>query len=679
MWTLSYNNTELPLASWGLAADLTGEFVNKGRDTVTAISTEPFDAASAQFAWGKKVVIWRDRAFDGTSYSGGTIWFQGYVGELKRITRGGNQAIGYLFYGPWWLLERLQFKQSRQVFNGWTTPNDPRTAPTFRTVFLSESFLGEDPAELFWTNGQQICEILNFANECYNPTKRGATAGRDNLQDILQIGSIDPSVIFPKTRANTVFCSEAIVQVLRWSPTVVGWWDYTTSPPTLHFRDQANLATVAINISSDQEKQIQLAPRYDRQLAGVLICYKQVNTYNGVPWPAVYIDKYPDTITDYTPNVSTHTIDLAGMKVSKVQSNVSVLPLAAAFSASASDRVAFWLAADTTLQDPKIDPASIAVDVPVSVLDKKGNPVNIAAYPNVLLAGSGPLASWMPGVQWVEAAVHAHCSFQRYADDAHKQPAATVTKRLISHRVVLTNAVTALYQGYSHIETGEQVPPLYPAAGSLAFEVYQGLSQLQYGGTIAWVNDSLRSDAALGRKLTLQGPNNTYSGLLAQSVRARPHFGELTVEFGPGARLDAPELIELARATRWRYTYNMPSGRGTGVAAPAAHVDLGAATARENTAHGLGNYSLWGVSFDQGNNNGVTTIIQNAQSEQLQLARLDVNGNVMTTDSQGNPLGSILLSLPATAGHSLAIVERACCDPATGAQKRYRVLASEPY
>ncbi|HXP58934.1 MAG TPA: hypothetical protein VN829_00510, partial [Dongiaceae bacterium] len=291
MWTLVYSGAEKTLGGWGLCADFAVELVNKGRDSVTMRSTEPFDAGAPQFAWGAAVTLWRDRlAGSGGSFSGGTIFFQGCIGDTQRLNVQGRQNIQYSFYGPWWLLERLQFMQGRSVFNGWNTPGLPSSGASLKTINTPEVFLGEKADETRQTNGQQILEVLDWANECYNPTKRGATSGRDNTQDPIAIGTIDPNVLFPKTRANDIFCAEALVSVLRWSPDCVCWFDYTTRPPTFHVRALANLAAVSQTITAQQERQVELAPRYERQLAGVVIEYKQTNVFNNVAWPQFYYD-----------------------------------------------------------------------------------------------------------------------------------------------------------------------------------------------------------------------------------------------------------------------------------------------------------------------------------------------------------------------------------------------------
>ena len=677
------DGTEKSLADWGVRADLALTFASKEKDTLSLNTVEPFDPATPQFAWGSTLILRTDRAGSAGAYTGGRVRFQGYVGQIRTLAEGGRQAMGYEVYGPWWLLSRLQFKQSRQVFGGWAGgPGHPETGPTFQTVFVAESFLGEDPHALMWTGAQAVAEIVAFANECWNPTKRGAATGRDDGRDVLRLGAVDCGQVFPKTRVQTVSCAEALLRILRFFPTTVAWFDYTTTPPTLHLREAANLATVALTLSASQERAVALAPQYDRQLAGVMIGYKRVDLVDGAAWPAFYLDKYPPAITDYTPNVLTHVVEIPGAKITRLSATVSVVALAPAFSPNPADRAALWTALDPSLQDPLVEAASLQATMPLSVTDGAGATVDPAGYPNILRPGS-EVADWM-GVRWVEATLQVQISFRKYHDAAHRVLGEIVNQRLTSYRVILTNAVSRTYAGQQTLDTGEAVPPLYPVAGSLAYAVYQGLSQLPCQGVLTLVDTASRFDLAPGIRLALTGPAHTYAALLVQTTRLRPHYGETRVEFGPAARPDAAGLVELWRASRWRTLYNLPSGRASGQASVTANFDTTGATPQENTAHGLGTFSLRSASFDQGTGasgpNGISRLALDAGAETLQIARLHPDGSgPMSVDGDGNAVGQVRIVLPDCGGKIVTLREMGACDPATGASRKVRVLASETY
>jgi hypothetical protein len=591
-----------PADHWGICADLELLTAAKTKGVVTLRTIEDFDAGTVQFAYKSKVVLWQDRDYSSGSFSGGSIWFQGYAGKPKRVASDGRQNIEYQFFDVWWLLERLTFKQTRNVFNGYSTPSDPRTTPTYVQVYTSEIYLGEKPDESYQTNGEQAVEILRWLNEVYNPTRKGATSGIDPSQDVLQIGTIDPAANIPKNRVLDPKCAGALFEILRWSPDAVPFLDYNTTPPTLHIRSLANLPEVVVNITADQEKQISVSPEYERQLGGVHIIYLKNATIDGVVWPVTSVDKYPPTINDFTEDVSTHTIQLSGSNITHMVQEVKVLSALDAASGSAATRKSFWLAAIKSVSDdPCVDIStldtvdlnkenpSLPANTFVLMKDETGAAINLATYPNILLKGA--VSDWM-GVNWIDGTISANLTFKRYQDSTHKGQTAEVVCK-ISQRITFTNAVTrmnpnAYFATYG--AAGEDTP------AGLAQALYTSLATLQHSGVITFTREQLRSDISLGCKLRLVGPRNTYYNLMVQEVRARRNYGITIVRFGPSSVLDLPELLELARVNNRRAVQAMPSGRASGQGPGGIDVGLGTATAKENTQHGVASYKQFAVT-----------------------------------------------------------------------------------
>jgi hypothetical protein len=530
-WTLKINGAEKVLADgtrnwpadhWGICADLEGRTAAKTKGSVTARTIEDFDAGAPQFAYDAKVIIYRDRDLVSGAFSGGTPWFQGYVGKPQRSASDGRENISYVFYDPWWKFERLTFKQTRNIFNGYTTPSDPRTPPTYRQEYTSEIYIGEKPDETYQTNGQQVVEILNWVNECWNPTRRGAVSGIDASQDVIQIGTIDPAVNIPKSRIVDPKCAEALVNVLRWSPDAVPFFDHTTTPPTIHVRALANLPEVVITITAEDEKEITVTAENDRQLAGVFIKYKKNATVDGVIWPNLYPDKHPAGITDFTPDVSDHTIELAGSNTAHTVQEVIVLSALDAISGSATTRKAFWLNAIKELQDPDIDPASITADVATVTAESGGGAVSLAAYPNILVKGA--ISDWM-GVNWIDATIAVNIGFERYVDPPTGGVFRTKSSKQVhkvSHKVTLTNAVTRVNPNayfFTSFDSGDPVPI------GVAQSLYNSVATLQHSGTLNLTREQMRTDISVGCKLKAIGPTQTFSNLLVQEVTSRPNFG----------------------------------------------------------------------------------------------------------------------------------------------------------
>ena len=585
-WTLTYNGAEKALSAWGICADFSVVFSSKEESVVNFTTTEIFDAVTPQFPWMGAAILQRDRIIGtGGSFSGGTIYFQGYFGKPTRDVSGGTQHIRYQLHNAWWLMMRTAFKQVRKVWTGWIGGN-PANGPVLANQVLTEIYLGENPDETYCTNGAQVAEVLNWIYQVYNPTWQANNAPTDPTKNVIQIGAIDPQLICPRTRVNSIFCAEAILNVLRWSPDCVLTWDYTQTPPVVAVKKLANLPTVTINLTANQEKQIKISPEYDRQLSGVVLYYKWVNTVDGTSALQIATDRYPLSTTDYQPEVYCATIELAGCQIMHVTAAVQTSPLSALTSGNTAAQLAWWQSCDQTLNDPSINPASIVLSAPV-VTDTNGNIINQSTYPNILVGKSLP--PWVPA-QSIAAVITASITFNKFTDQTYSVQTSDVTRQ-IRQNVTLTNASTTVYSTISQFTAGEAPVNYNPTTGQftngLAQQIYTAVQTLQYSGTIQFADSQLRSDISIGSNVTLVGPNNTYANCQVQRIETQPHFGRTTVEFGPSSRLDAPALIELALATRWRTTYNMPSGRATGTAPGSQSVDVSASTPANNTQYGV--------------------------------------------------------------------------------------------
>ena len=463
---------------------------------------------------------------------------------------------------------------------------------------MPEVFLGESPLEAWQTTGATITEIVNWLNEVWNPTKRGATgAGRDAGQDALWLGTIEPATYAPRSRQNNILCSEAIIQVLRWHPDAVLWIDPTTPVPTINVRllgrwsnatlpptflDYTNLPEVEIDITNDQEKRILLGACNARRLNGCIVTYKETTTIDGVVTYNYAIDASPGGVDSWSPFCSRHFVELAGSSLSYVRAQVTVL------AAPDFTSTAWWMAHDTSLRDPTVDPMSIAIDASaITVTDDNGNPINLAVFPNELLS---PLPNWT-GCLAIRAHVATTVAFVKYTEATLVNPDTKVQSRPVSRTIILTNAVSRLYRTVSAATTGE-VPPQ-----GVAESVYRSTNAPQYQGEITLLDKQLRSTIGIGCRLKLVGPNTVFANVLVQQLHQRPHWGQTTVKFGPSAPAEAEGLIELARASRWRTTYNMPSGRASGQIEGTSDVDFSGQVPQNDTAHGPGGESRSGSTY----------------------------------------------------------------------------------
>lgn len=632
IWTLNCNGTEHDFPTWGIKASISIELVNKGKWIAIIPTTEAYDAASPQFAYGNPITIWQNRTAVG---SGGHIYFQGWVANVQRVNEDGEQGIVYQCHDIWWRLERESFHQVR---NAATNYNATTGAITYGSPqFLVETYLGEivnlsGVALAFATSGAEISEILSWLNECWNPTRQGAayTGGAgsiDPTQDIVNFWGrpgmngwvpavglpslpgttvdsgnsnavMDPQALIPVTRTQNLLCAESIINMLRYSPSVVVNRDFTTSPMTLHFRDQlgANaLSLVTITLSAAQEKEIKTRAENERVLPGVCIEYRRITTINGAPFLAYLVDNWPLATSFFTPEELCLFVELQGGSVTEISADVEVVPVANATSGVGSTQQDFWGEYEPLLfNNPNI--SGISFDNTTFTVEAVGSnsAINTTTYPNVLLPKSS-ISPWMTAIVVTDAVLTIGVTFTQTNDGGQTSHQ---VKRKIHARVKMTNAVTQTYTAVTHADEGEPFPAT--GASGLAKQIYAGLSTLTYSGTITILESQLASGDLIamvpGAPLKFIGPSGgVYTNCFVQEVICRPHFGELQIRYGPAARLEARDLVDLYRCTRERFVYDMPSGRDTGQPGGGSTVDATTDIGIENTSAPPGDNTYHGL------------------------------------------------------------------------------------
>ncbi len=597
MFTLQHSGIEKSLADWGLATDLQLQRASQSVDTCTISAPGLMDAALL-FAYGDAIIIRRDRTGSGTTWSGGSIWFQGKATTPQRTGNGSAERLRYRFHGPWWDLQRIVLQQVWHNYYGivsapagtegvdWSKATVNGVVTYFTLQRTSELFLGITHAGTLLNSGAQITEAANWAITC------GAN---------LQLGVIDPAVNFVTYNCRDITVGEVILQMLRWSPDAVTWFDYTTTPPTLNVRKLANLATVTVTPPADKVRELALVPRSDLQLPAVVIRFKSATNVDGDSWVSIVTQKYPGGATGLELGASVHTIELTGQSLTRTKSSVTLATVAAQ-SATEADRIAWWAEKLELLKDVKVAAASRHITV-ATVKDAAGNTVNLADYPRELLDGS--LADWT-GYNEKSVTVEAVATYDLYLDDAHLNLCQRARQKIINVRIKVTNApvtegdgATGKYSTVSSFTAAEPVP------SGLAQSVYESLAVLQYEGSLSLVGSEVPTGLALGKKLTIAGLDIAISNQLIQQVTEEPHLGRISVSIGPPAHLGITDLIELLRVNRYRTAVSW-SPRTTGQAGNGGEVDLGKNGPRENTVAGHGEAQMQTVNTPDGANTALS-------------------------------------------------------------------------
>jgi hypothetical protein len=292
--TLTYSGTEQALADWGIST-ATREVSNQAHDHFACDMMLAADAADP-LPYGSQITLRTGRTPESgggvsaaglplggiTSWQGGQIWFTGYRVDNFRTGNPALEKFDYKFAGPWeFFFERLVFQKLWWTYDGTANVADWRSQ-----VILGLSVNAEVGAND--TVRQQVAEIIAYV---INQTT--ADYGSPQLQSDDLTSEIDgvnydlyetpgTNLIIPdyipgyavtgKTSAGTgsnaalmttvlrapldsvndITCAEAMRKMLRWvgpmgSPVV--WFDYTTTPPTLHISTRDQLPSINLPIT----------------------------------------------------------------------------------------------------------------------------------------------------------------------------------------------------------------------------------------------------------------------------------------------------------------------------------------------------------------------------------------------------------------------------------------------
>ena len=153
---------------------------------------------------------------------------------------------------------------------------------------------------------------------------------------------------------------------------------------------------------------------------------------------------------------------------------------------------------------------------------------------------------------------------------------------MIHKRVKVTNASTGSIVATTSVTPGESVPQ------GIAESVFRSTNAPQWAGTIEFVDAQTRKDISFGNRYTLVGPHTTFYNVLPQRIVERPCSGSVEVVYGPAPTASIDALLEIVRATRYRTTWRMPSGRDTGSDLGSGNIDTGADAPTDDTAHSPG-------------------------------------------------------------------------------------------
>lgn len=623
VWTLKIGSTTQTLAEWGLIAPRLTT-VNMGRDVLTAETAESFDG-TALAAYGTSVQLFRDAV----------KWFDGEAFVTPRSARGTNERQTYSFVGPWNFLERNVYKAP------WFQASDGSTIYTSHLLFPIQSV------------ALSITQALNYA------IARGAN---------LQVGTITAPITPPAFEVTDITIAGTILRLAHYAPDCVGWFDYSTTPPTFHFVPRASLTAVTLEMPSEEEpfgsrlEVVEPISRPDLQVDNVALTFEITSTVDGESVFGFSLDHYPPGTTGLEDGCLSAVINLQGFSATTVQGYV----VAEEIDTASLD---WWKLAVPALNDSRI--LGLAFAGTASRIGYDGEP-STGLLRRVV---DGQLAPWMVNpdgtdIEWQKEIVTCEFEMQVQLDDAAELTNlnVAVTKQKYQVELTTTNAPDGetSYSTLATFEDGDGLPI------GMAQYLYESLNPLQYDALFVQHKSDCDGEVKLGNTVNLTGAaESSWATMdaLVQQVSCDIERGVTDITCGPARHLSIDQILELLRVGRIRRRWTNPSTQTDG-SMSARNVELGKATANNNSVPATPEVSRWVVK--SGNSTTGAVIDLNAGSA-------DAIVQVMKSSTQGIKLQASVCTggSPPTA-RLLEVKEVAVCIAGDNNWRRL-VVCSDPY
>ena len=595
-----------------------------------------------------------------TGWTGGTKWFVGYRVKNVRVATPQLEKFQYKFAGPWdFFFERLVFQKLWLCWNGGTVGGNGKMIADYRSqvvLGLSPTWLSGPgdtvtgtTATVLMSIAQELIEIAQWvatqsgyeqtvnglgwpagpqiqsdsltvdANGNYQlKTGAGARAnitipdfvpGYAGSNNDIQTTTTGIVLRAPLDTVNDMACAECFRRQLRWLGslgTPVVWFDYSTSPPTLHVGTRDQLPAVSLPFVGSTEG-INIERRDDLIPPCVAFRYRISGSISGAPYVIIMNDiaatvdgaavegvgMYVDigvTPPMAAPNgaaissdaqiqlplaarrvgAQVATFDFEGASFQSAKGTIQTVPLNLADPAGGGAPLAAWASLFPDLANVGglafyHDPSGAVTPL---MLDPSGTAINSTTYP-ALFAGGGPyvltegnVCPWMfvgnnssnAPASCVQATITAYFT---YIDNASAAADTAVNPGTVqchpkTIKLKLTNLASGAYQSQAWL-TSQADPVPYGLAGY----IYAPATIPQYEGHITIVEQEISDVCPIGNLLNLSGARAEWAAMNAavQSVSYDDN-GKTEITFGPASHLGPSDMIELLRVNRgprWFY------------------------------------------------------------------------------------------------------------------------------
>ena len=473
--------------------------VSQAADTLTFEAPGAYDGA---IAWNESTVVTEGMSI--ALFNGAGWAFQGRVLTIEDAGAGAAESRAVTAAGPWWYLERCTFQQKWHMML--EVEDEETGVPAWEEVdeYTSRLILCQDDAGERRNTGEEIQAVLEYA------IAKGVP---------LAIGTIDADVEAPWQEMGECSCADVIRQLLRWSPDCVTWFDYSTTPPTLHItRITAVAEEDAVAVPAAVLKGLALVPRTENLVDGVQIKYLQTHEEDGTKWDTIALDE-AGVVTGW--NVLVATLELAGSRTTHLTQRIEVETWPADLTSKT-----FWKARVAALE--QVGEANFEIH---DVEARTGSLASVLTQ--------GTIQDWMlDEVSWERETVQALLDVTYNAGEEDEY---TVSDVPVSVTVVSTNAESKTYRKLESQEDGE------PQPDGLAASLFAALSTLYREGQFEVVQEEITGSYRPGQRLSVGGET-----LYSQETVEALDTGITRIMVGAPRHLGADELSELMRSLRGR-------------------------------------------------------------------------------------------------------------------------------
>ena len=205
-WTLQHSTTTQSLSAWGLSnVTLTQQSLSP---SILSAEVAGDMLATLPWAFQDKVTL-RDPA--------GVIHFVGYAMPPTRTGDAASETVQVTFADAWWFLGRGVYTQ--QIWDA--------EASEAVTTAVTALFADIDPG-VGWERRAIEAELISIVAAC-----------NVEFPGTMQIGDIEGAAFasepIPQRQSGATY-EQSIRAALQYVPDAIQQWDYTTTPPTIHFR-----------------------------------------------------------------------------------------------------------------------------------------------------------------------------------------------------------------------------------------------------------------------------------------------------------------------------------------------------------------------------------------------------------------------------------------------------------